>query len=172
MPVHNQLHETDFSDKRMPAPTLPVAVIMERRALANRWQSERWAPVDVVPDDGGPREPRLLEQDSAHARWLHPGFAIELHRDEADGYYLNMTTATPYVFVNWHMVGDRAVPKIVTVSYHEAGRMMDGGEQVDGVPLPAALLAWLDEFVRAHYRPEEKKKGKIKPPSFKGARRD
>jgi hypothetical protein len=156
----------------MPAPTLPVAVIMERRVLANRWQSERWAPVDVVPDDGGSRGPRLLEEDSEHARWLHPGFAIELHRDEADGYYLNMTTETPYVFVNWCMVEDVAVPKLVTVSYHEAGRMMDGGEQVDGVPLPAALVAWLDEFVRAHYRPEEKKKGKIKPPSFRGAKRD
>ena len=55
---------------------------MERRVLANRWQSERWAPVDVVPDDGGSREPRLLEEDSEHARWLTPGFAIELHRDE------------------------------------------------------------------------------------------
>ena len=170
MPVHNQSHDTDSSDKPMPAPSLPVAVIMERRAVASRWQSERWAPVDVVPDEGGPRAPRLLEEDSAHARWLHPGFALELHRDEADGYYLNMTTETPYVFVNWRMVDDLAVPKIVTVSYHEAGRMMDGGELVDGVPLPPALLPWVDEFVRAHYRPEQKK-GKIKPPSFKGAKR-
>ncbi len=171
MRVHNQSHESNSSEKRVPAPSLPVAVIMERRALANRWQSERWAPVEVVPDAGDTREPRLLEEDSAHARWLHPGFAIELHRDEADGYYLNMTTATPYVFVNWRMVDDLAVPKIVTVSYHEAGRMMDGGEQVDGVPLPPALFAWIDEFVRAHYKPEQKK-GKIKPPSFKGAKRD
>jgi Protein of unknown function (DUF3305) len=154
----------------MAAPTLPVAVIMERRVLANRWQSEQWAPVGVVPDEGGPREPRLLEEDSARARWLHPGFAIELHRDEAEGYYLNMTTETPFVFVNWRMVDDLAVPKIVTVSYHEAGRMMDGGEQVDGVPLPRELFAWVDEFVRAHYKPEQKK-GKIKPPSFKGAKR-
>jgi Protein of unknown function (DUF3305) len=154
----------------MAAPTLPVAVIMERRVLANRWQSEQWTPVGVVPDESGPREVRLLEEDSERARWLHPGFAIELHRDEAEGYYLNMTTATPYVFVNWHMVDGRAVPKIVTVSYHEAARMMDGGEQVDGVALPPELFAWLDEFIRAHYRPPEKK-GKVKPPSFKGAKR-
>ena len=170
MPVHNQLHDANSSEKRVPAPTLPVAVIMERRVLANRWQTEQWAPVSVVPDDGEAREPQLLEEDSEHARWLHPGFAIELHRDEADGYYLNMTTETPYVFVNWRMVDGLAVPKIVTVSYHEAGRMMDGGEQVDGVPLPPALLAWIDEFVRTHYRPPEKK-GKFKPLSFKGAKR-
>ncbi len=153
----------------MSAPSLPVAVIMERRVLDNRWQAERWAPLAIVPDtDAG--EPRLLLEDSERAQWLHPGFAIELHRDEADGYYLNLTTETPYVFVNWRMVDDLAVPKIVTVSYHEAARMMDGGELVDGVPLPPELLGWIDEFVRAHYRPEEKK-GKIKPPSFKGAKR-
>ena len=97
-------------------------------------------------------EPRLLAEDSEHAQWLHPGFAIELHRDEADGYYLNLTTETPYVFVNWRMVDDRAVPKIVTVSYHEAGRMMDGGEQVDGVPLPPGALR-LDRRVRARALP-------------------
>jgi len=109
-------------------------------------------------------------EDTERARWLHPGFAIELHRDQAEGYYLNLTTPTPYVFVMWRLEDGLAVPKVVTVSYHEAGQMMDGGEQVDGVPMPPVLLAWVDEFVRAYYRPEPKKK--IRPPSFKGARRD
>jgi hypothetical protein len=36
--------------------------------------------------------------------------------------------------------------------------------------MPRELAAWVDEFVRANYRPEPKKK--IRPPSFKGARRD
>lgn len=153
----------------MPAPSVPVAVIMERRALANRWQSEQWAPVEVVPDPGE-AAPRLILEDSERARWLHPGFAIELYRDQAEGYYLNLTCATPYVFVMWRMADRAAVPQIVTVSYQEAGAMMDGGEQVDGVPMPPPLIAWVDEFVRAHYKPEPKKK--IRPPSFKGARRD
>jgi hypothetical protein len=143
---------------------------MERRKLANRWQSEHWAPVEVLPD-AGEAAPRLVLEDSDRARWLHPGFAIELHRDEAEGYYLNLTTATPYVFVMWRMEDGLAVPQVVTVSYQEAGRMMDGGEQVDGVPMPPALMAWVDEFVRAHYRPEPKKQ-RIRPPSFKGAKRD
>jgi hypothetical protein len=142
---------------------------MERRRLANRWQSEQWEPIEVVPDPGE-AEPRLLMQDGGRARWLYPGFTIELHRDEAEGYFLNLTGATPYVFVMWRMADGTAVPQVVTVSYHEAGRMMDGGEQVDGVPMPRELMAWVDEFVRVHYKPEPKKK--IRPPSFKGARRD
>jgi len=153
----------------MPAPTVRVAVIMERRALASRWQTAHWAPVEVVPDTGG-TAPRLLMEDNERARWLHPGFPVELHRDQADGYYLNLTCATPYVFVMWRMADGAAVPQTVTVSYQEAGAMMDGGEQVDGVPMPAPLLAWVDEFTRAHYKPEPKKRSK--PPSFKGARRD
>ncbi len=153
----------------MSSPGVPVAVIMERRTLANRWQSEQWLPVEVLPD-AGETAPRLLLDDGERARWLHPGLAIELHRDEAEGYYLNLTAPTPYVFVMWRMVDGAAVPQLVTVSYQEAGRMMDGGEQVDGVPLPQALMAWVDEFVRLHYKPDPKRK-KIRPPSFQGARR-
>jgi hypothetical protein len=154
----------------MAIPSVAVAVIMERRSLANRWQTEQWAPLDVIPDAGEGAAPRLLNEDSIRAQWLHPGFAIELHRDEAEGYYLNVSTESPFAFVMWRMENDLAVPKVVTASYHEASRMMDGGEQVDGVPLAPELAGWVREFVRQNYRPEPKRR--IRPPSFKGARRD
>ncbi len=49
----------------------------------------------------------------------------------------------------------RAVrPVIVTVSYNEAARMLDGGEQVDAVPMPPEILAWMQPFVAEHYKPE------------------
>jgi hypothetical protein len=54
----------------------------------------------------------------------------------------------------------RARPLIVTVSYNEAARFLDAGEQVDAVPMPAALLAAMESFVAKHYRPEPKKKAK------------
>ena len=142
---------------------------MERRALANRWQSETWHPVAVVPDEPG-AAPRVLLEEEGRTQWLHPGFEVVLHRDEAEGYYLNLTAGQPYMFVMWRMDDELAVPKIVTPSYNEAARMMDGGAQVDGVPLPEELAAWLAEYVDANYRPEPKKRAR--PPSFKGARRD
>ncbi len=49
-------------------------------------------------------------------------------------------------------------PVIVTVSYNEAARMLDGGEQVDAVPMPAGILAWMQPFVAEHYKPEPKRK--------------
>ena len=145
---------------------------MERTQLENRWQSEKWEPIGVVPDTSAPGSPvRMLLEDAKRAQWLHPGFKLELFHDEAEGYYLNLHSPQPYVFVNWLMEGDIAVPKLVTVSYNEAARQMDGGATVDGVPLPAQWLGWLAGYVERHYRPEPKKK-RIRPPSFKGARRD
>ena len=156
----------------MTYPSLGVAVVMERTRLDNRWRSEKWEPVGVLPDmekDGA--APSLLQEDAARAQWLHPGFTLELFHDEAEGYYLNLASPQPYVFVNWLDEEGAGVPKSVTVSYNEAARQMDGGATVDGVPMPAEWIPWLEDYVKKHYKPEPKKR-RIRPPSFKGARRD
>ena len=36
--------------------------------------------------------------------------------------------------------------------------MLDGGERVDAVPLPAGILNWMEPFVTEHYKPEPRKK--------------
>jgi hypothetical protein len=145
-------------------PRKRVAVIMQRRAIRNRWQSEVWEAAGVLPDypaDGGPRA--LVEAPDI-AQWLYPGFDIVLQRSEAEGYFHNVSTAAPNVFVLWRMEENRAVPHYVTTSYDEASRWMDGGAQVDPVPMPAAMVAWMREFVEQNYRPEPKKR--IRPKSF------
>ena len=156
----------------MPYPSLAVAVVMERTPLANnRWQSEKWEPIGVVPDTGeADARPRALIQDASRARWLYPGFKLELFHDEAEGYYLNLSSKNPFVFVNWLEEEGGGVPKAVTVSYNEAARLLDAGARVDGVPMPPQWIPWLAEYVEKNYRPEPKKR--VRPPSFKGAKRD
>jgi len=145
---------------------------MERTTLENRWQSAKWEPIGVVPDTGDPGAPsRALMQDGERARWLYPGFKLELFHDEAEGYYLNLQSPQPFVFVNWLEEDGSGVPRSVTASYNEAARQMDGGATVDGVPMPAEWVPWLEQYVAKHYKPEAKKK-RIRPPSFKGAKRD
>jgi hypothetical protein len=151
-------------------PAFSIAVIMERRALANRWQSQTWDAVGIVPDPGNAATPRLLLQDAMRAQWLHGGFELKLYRDEAENYYLNLSAAQPGVFIAWRMEDDMAVPKFVTVSYGEAARFMDASEQVDTVPMPRDMGDWLGEFVNQHYKPEPRRRSR--PPSFKGAKRD
>jgi len=156
----------------MPYPNLAVAVVMQRTQLDNRWQSEKWEPIGVLTDSSGPGSAvRVLRQDGESTQWLHPGFKLELFHDESEGYYLNLYSPRPYVFVNWLEEDGKGVPQSVTVSYNEAARQMDGGARVDGVPMPAEGISWLAEYVEKHYKPEPKKK-RIRPPSFKGAKRD
>jgi hypothetical protein len=149
---------------------LPVGVVMRRRELANRWCSESWEAVKIVPDETrDDSTPRPVSGTGTAGHWLHTGLSLELFRDEAENYYLNVSAAEPCVFVMWRLEEGVAVPKIVTLSYGEAARMMDANEQVDNVPMPQELRRWLDDFVRDYYRPEPRKR--IRPPSFKGARR-
>src|SRR6185436_12872200 len=110
------------------------------------------------------RAPRALVETPSFEQWLFPGFDIVLQRSEAEGYFHNVSTLAPNVFVLWRIERSRAVPHYVTVSYDEASRWMDGGAQVDAVPMPSAMRDWVRAFVEQHYRPEPKKR--MRPQSF------
>ncbi len=148
----------------MEKPSRRVAVIMQRRAVDNPWQSEVWEPVGVLAGYEGAVEPRVIVEEPRTTQWLYPGFDIVLNQAEAEGYFHNVSTAAPKVFVLWRTEEDRAVPHYVTVSYDEASRWMDGGAQVDPVAMPAEMRDWVRRFVEQHYRPEPKKR--IRPQSF------
>ena len=140
-----------------------LAVIMERTRLADRWGTEQWEAKGVVPDcvpDGAAE--RVIFQGDRTVQYLFPGFALRLRADEAEGYFLNITAPQPKVFVLWRMdeAQEIAHPRLLTASFNEGARWMDGGERVDGVALPLDLLPWIGEFVERHYRPEPKKKGR------------
>lgn len=158
----------------MPAVRFPVAVIFQRTTVANRWITERWEPVAIACSsaDATIAAPELICDDAAGTRWRFDGHAIELHRSEAEGYFLNTTSPDPKVFVMWRKPDDDRVPpvcpEVVTVSYNEAARLLDGGEQVDAVPMLPEILAWLTPFVAEHYKPEPKRRVKRNDPFASG----
>lgn len=156
-----------------PRPGLDVAVVMRRVRQSSRWQPYRWELAEVVPNEPafGTGPTRIFADDNEE-RWLHPGFRVELWRDDAEGYYLNATTETPGWFVLWRMeetatLADEPIarPEIVTLSYHDAGRWLDAQETVEQVPAPADVVQWMREFADAHYVPEPRKRKR--PESFK-----
>jgi Protein of unknown function (DUF3305) len=141
----------------MNQPSIPITVVMEKRAVNSRWVTHEWraAAAELVSSEektpetiGGSEFPR------------HPGFEISLFRDEAEGYYLNVATGAPKVFVMWRQEEgeDAPTPHSVTASYNEAARWMDAQEKVDAVPMPESMAQWLNEYVTANYKPEPKKK--------------
>ena len=137
---------------------------MQRRPAQSRWADVVWEPHGVVPGHNGGAKRLLLERDGV-AQWLHPGFEVELHRDEAEGYYLNLTAPDPRVFILWRMEGEEGLPVHITVSSEEASRWMDGGHSVDSVKMPAEVFAWVGDWVEKNYRPKPPEK-RIKPRSF------
>jgi hypothetical protein len=156
-----------------PRPSIEVAVIMRRERIASAWQPWRWVLADVVPQEPAfGSEPRMLFKSDDEERWLHPGFTVELFRDDAEGYYLNVTTPAPCWFVLWRMeeeatVGDEplARPIMVSLSYHDAGRWLDAQETVEQVPAPAYVVEWMRAFADEHYVIEPKRRKR--PESFK-----
>ena len=148
----------------MEKPKFSIAVVMQRRPAKSQWADVIWEPHGVVPNQDGGSKRLLLDRDGV-AQWLHPGFELELHRDEAEGYYLNLTAPDPRVFILWRMEGDEGLPVYVTVSSEEAGRWMDGGHSVDSVKIPREIFAWAGEWVEKNYKPKPFEK-RIKPRSF------
>jgi len=156
-----------------PRPSIEVAVIMRRERIANVWQPWRWVLADVVPQEPAfGSEPRMLFKSDDEERWLHPGFTVELFRDDAEGYYLNVTTPAPCWFVLWRMEEEATVsdeplarPIMVSLSYHDAGRWLDAQETVEQVPAPAYVVEWMQAFADEHYVIEPKRRKR--PESFK-----
>ena len=147
----------------------PIAVIMERVRLTNRWATERWEAKGVVRDVTPPGSgERVIVQDERMTQILFPGFVLKLHPDEAEGYLYNVTSPEPKVFVMWRMRDEIARPELLSVSYHEGARWMDTEENVGGVALPPDLLPWIAEYAAAHYKPEPKKKVRYASSKDKG----
>jgi hypothetical protein len=163
----------------MRATRIPVAVEFERVAVASRWADSRWQPSSVALVAGDPEtadESAVERVDAGGAleRWRFPGQVTEMHPTEGEGYWLNLNSPDPRAFVMWRAreQGDPpVVPVVVTLSYNQAARMMDGGEQVDSVPLDAPIRAMLEPYVAAHYTPEARRKHKRNDPFAADANR-
>jgi hypothetical protein len=171
-------------------PTIEVDVVMRREPVTgpmSRWQAWRWVLGDVLLH-AGPDETATLEPDERHEpqavepldpsqhagaeHWLFPRFRVVLYRDDAEGYFLNLSSPTPCFWVVWRndeaqlIDGEPlAVPQTVTLSYHDAGRWLDAQERVEQVSAPPEVVDWLRSFVDATYQPEPKRRKR--PDSFK-----
>lgn len=132
---------------------------------------------------------RFLARDSEGESWLFAGFDFQFFRDESEGYFLNSSSPSPCWFVMWRLEPDYtnyiepsslplvndedgaglAIPHRLMLSYNEAARLIDGGEQVDTCPLQEEMKVYLAQYVAENYKPEPKKRAK--PVSFRGANR-
>ena len=161
-------------------PALDVSVIMRREPIVgamSRWQSHRWVLENVILEGEASssivdKSATLLIENDSIERWKHAGYIAELFTDDAEGYYLNVTTDAPCWFVLWRMEEEPGItdepiakPEMVSLSYNDAGRWLDAQETVEQVPLPSEVVVWLQAFVDEHHVIETKKRKR--PESFK-----
>jgi hypothetical protein len=148
-------------------PMQKVALVLEREAVESRWETHRWRLVAATPDMGGDVREIVLDA-GARLHRIHPGIELILYRDEAEGYYLNVSSDEPSVFVALRVdeaSGD-PYPFQATLSYNEAARWMDSSERVERVALWPEIAAWMGDWVAENYKPEPKKRRR--PRSFEG----
>ncbi len=136
-----------------------IGVVLEQRELKSAWQSHAWVVSEVVPMDA-PCEPADGRVQSA---------SLGVFADELEGYFLNLSTEDPRVFVLLRTqedgsMDDCPVVHAATLSYNEAARWMDAGERVDSIGMPEPFKPWLAEYVDRNYKPEPKKRRR--PASF------
>lgn len=136
--------------------SLPLGIVVRRMPGVTRWAAHAWRAVAVLP--GAPIESwKELRREGDAVEYHVATLPLELHRAEAEAYRTGLSAAVPSVFV----VLDRGegahgvVPRLVTASPYEAQDYADTGEeQVEKVPMPAGLRAWVEAFTERHFAEE------------------
>ncbi len=145
---------------------MALGVVVERRRSSSPWQDWGWRPVSVLI--GAPAvdaDWRELVHGATWTQYHAANLQLELHRAETEAYLINLAQPLPRVYVVLRPATEPGPypfrPLLITASPIEAeGYLSSGEEIVEGVPMPAPVVAWLQAFVARHHveRPFVKRK--------------
>ena len=145
-----------------PRVSLPVAVIMGRRMVAGRgWAVPSWRVVGVVAGaglPGGEARGTPVHHDAEEEHFLWGGLRLELYRDAAESYWVNLTGAQPSLFVLCTEADGGLVPRQVTADQNDACSGVEGDDRVFAAAIPPEVYKRLEAFVIEHHTPREKRK--------------
>jgi hypothetical protein len=138
--------------------TLPLGIVVERRASTSPWAEWSWRVAAVIPGAGLVEPPgRVLR---AGEGWTHTHAAtleLELFRTDTEGYRLNLSQEPPRLWVVLRPGaeadgdGETMVPVVVTASAHEGEGYQVGMDVVETVPMPPEIAALVRDFVDQHH---------------------
>ncbi|HEX6143462.1 MAG TPA: DUF3305 domain-containing protein [Geminicoccaceae bacterium] len=139
--------------------SMPLGVVIERRALDNPWQQWRWRPVAVLPGAAVVEDWRELMRGGGWVRWHAATLPLVLHRKETEAYRANLSGRLPVIYVVLRKTAPSAAtagkefkPFLVTASPYEAEGYLESGEEiVEGVAMPPVLLGWVQAFIDRHH---------------------
>lgn len=159
--------------------SIPLGIVVERRAIDHPWQKERWRPVDVILGAPAVEGWRPLLSGEGWARWHAATLTLVAHRKETEAYRYNLSGRVPAVYVGLRRSDEAAFPWrpfLATVSPWEAFALGEVGDDIiEAVPMPPPLLAWLEDFVARHhvdvpFEKRERKRHAAPPPGGRHGR--
>lgn len=146
----------------LPTDRIPLSIVTARESVRNNpWIDERWRVVGVVTaraTSGGNIARAVLRAAPDSEQYIWSGFVLNLRPSEADGYYYNIIGQNPslYVYCEQDDSGELC-PRSVTAEYIDAMSHGEGGNTVYAVPMPPEVYRAIEQYVLAHYVPEEPK---------------
>ncbi len=149
-----------------PLESMPMGVVLERREIDNPWQDHVWRAVAVLPGAAAIAGWRDLGSGDGWARFHAATLPLELHRSDTEAYRVNLSDDPPRIYVvlrddDEDDGGYGVAPFLVTVSAFEAQDYLDSGEEeVEGVQMPDAVIAWVQAFIDKHHVDEPFRKRK------------
>lgn len=146
---------------------VPVSVVLQRALDPDSpWGLPHWSAYALVCDSqtGTDAGKVLIHDDGIHARFLWTGMSVHLYKDGNEGYWYNLLSDKPYLFVVCDgNQGEMDIePVFVTANQDEATGDMEAERTVLEIPMPDEMCGILENYVITHYVPEVKKKRKRK----------
>ncbi|MGR3502594.1 DUF3305 domain-containing protein [Pseudaestuariivita sp.] len=132
---------------------MPLGVVLRRTPGVTRWAAHAWRAVAVLPG-AGPATWKEMRREGDAVEFHAATVTLEMHGAETEAYLHGLMARDPSVYVILRDEGDMEV-LLATVSPYEAQDYTDSGEEiVEKVPMPPALMAWVQEFVDAFHEEE------------------
>ena len=161
-PVNPDAMELVDSETRL---SLPLAVVLERFIdPAKKWSYPTWRIHRFLTGDGLPGESAetVVNVDEHTRHTIHTGFTLDLYKDGSEGYWYNLLSEQPYLFVICEGdYGAREIqPMAITANQDEANGHLESDDMVLSAPMPPEITLLLERYVVAHYKPEIKRKRK------------
>ncbi|MCC1492932.1 DUF3305 domain-containing protein [Cognatishimia sp. F0-27] len=136
---------------------MPVGVVLRRTPGVTRWVKHHWTVSAALPG-AGPANWRVLRTDGDAVEYHAATVTLELHGADTEAYVHGLQAAVPSLYVVLRETDAGEDPLeilLVTASPYEAQDYTDSGEEiVERLPMPPAMIAWVQDFVDAFHEEE------------------
>jgi len=144
---------------------IPVAVVLQRTIdPSKKWSYPNWSIAAVVAGENiqQQREKMTIHETENTFRSFHGGLLLELFKDGSEGYWYNLLSDKPYLFVicEGEQGAMEVEPVFITANQDEATGHLESDDIVLSVVMPGEIRDLLERYVVDHYQPAIKKKRK------------